>query len=177
MNGNLCPHCRTPNRPSSRFCIKCGTPLPGGRAAGEPDLCPRCRVPVRPGARFCPTCGYPLRGGASAARGAPAADADERKFVVQWPGGRTEKHILSKNVVYVGRAPSNDIVLNFPTVSAQHLRLDVTSSGIRVTDLGSTNGTQLNGRHIPPNAAQPLQPGDVMRVGDLRGNWVSMIFG
>jgi len=174
MNGNLCPHCRTPNRPGSRFCIKCGTPLPGGKPAGGTDLCPRCRVPVRPGARFCPACGYPLKGVPSAARPAPSADADGRKLVVQWPGGKTEKHTLSQNLVYVGRDPSNDIVLNFPTVSAQHLRLDMTSGGVRVTDLDSTNGTQLNGRRIPPNTAQPLQPGDVMRVGDLRGNWVSM---
>jgi len=170
MNGNLCPHCHTPNRPGSRFCIKCGKLLTVSQAAGASALCPRCRVPVRQGARFCPACGYPLSGPPAAAAGSSVGPT----LVVRWPGGQTEEHALAKQVVYVGRATSNDIVLNFPTVSAQHLRLDVAASGIRIMDLGSTNGTQLNGRRISPNVLQSWRPGDVIRVGDLRGNSVSM---
>ena len=169
MNANLCPHCHTPNRPGSRFCIKCGKSLPANQTIGVHTLCPRCRVPVRPGARFCPACGYPLQ-----APPAAAPPAGCPTLVVRWPGGRTEEHALTKNVIQVGRSPGNDIVLNFPTVSARHLRLDVAASGIRVTDLESTNGTQLNGRRIPPNVPQPWEPGDVIRVGDPHGNSVSM---
>ncbi len=172
MSENICPHCRTPNRPGSRFCIKCGQALAGSPGGGTTVFCPQCRVPVRMGARFCPTCGYPLKGIPAAAKKAPSAAV--ATLVVRWPGGQTEEHALSKQVVYVGRASSNDLVLNFPTVSSQHLKLDVSAGGVRVTDLNSTNGTQLNGRRVPPNVAQPWRPADVIRVGDLRGNSVSM---
>jgi ABC-type multidrug transport system ATPase subunit/pSer/pThr/pTyr-binding forkhead associated (FHA) protein len=172
MIENICPHCRTPNRPGSRFCIKCGRAMAASPGGGTTVFCPQCRVPVRMGARFCPTCGYPLKGVPAAARKAPSGDVPT--LVVRWPGGQTEEHALSKQVVYVGRASSNDIVLNFPTVSSQHLKLDVSAGGVRVTDLNSTNGTQLNGQQISPNVAQPWRTADVIRVGDLRGNSVSM---
>jgi len=169
MNGNLCPHCHTPNRPGSRFCIKCGKSLAASAVSAR---CPQCGSPARHGAHFCPTCGCSLISPPPDAGKTPSAGLPI--LVARWPGGRTEEHTLPKKVVHVGRSPSNDVVLNFPTVSAQHLRLDVTTSGIQVTDLGSTNGTQLNGRRISANVPQPWQPGDVIRVGDLHGNSVSM---
>jgi pSer/pThr/pTyr-binding forkhead associated (FHA) protein len=46
--------------------------------------------------------------------------------------------------------------------SAQHARIDPRQDGVWVEDLGSTNGTFLNGERI---TAERLQPGDVVRVG------------
>jgi ABC-type multidrug transport system ATPase subunit/pSer/pThr/pTyr-binding forkhead associated (FHA) protein len=96
-------------------------------------------------------------------------------LVVRWPGGRSEEHRLSKPVLMLGRAPQNDIVLNYPTVSGQHLRLDVSSGGLQITDLGSTNGTMLRGRRIPSGVPHPVREGEVIRVGDLHGNSVSIV--
>jgi ABC-type multidrug transport system ATPase subunit/pSer/pThr/pTyr-binding forkhead associated (FHA) protein len=93
---------------------------------------------------------------------------------VRWPGGRSEEHPLAKPVVTIGRAPGNDILLNFPTVSSNHLRLEVSTGALRITDLRSTNGTQLNGRRIQPDTPHPIQAGDVIRIGDLHGNSLSM---
>ena len=177
MDSRLCPHCHTPNRPDGRFCINCGKSLAADQTAVVSAICPQCQVSVRQEARFCPSCGYPLKdlqkdphttAGEAPPPGLPT-------LVVRWPGGRTEKHTLSRKAIQVGRVPGNDIVLDFPTLSARHLRLDVTESGILVTDLNSTNGTQLNGQRIRPNVPQTWQIGDVLRVGDLHGNSLSMI--
>lgn len=173
MSSKPCPHCQTPNRPSARFCANCGQSLAADQTVAPSANCPHCQAPVPQKAPLCPICGYPLQGrpavtGKMELAGLPT-------LVVRWPGGQTEKHELSPEAIYIGRVPGNDIVLSFPTVSARHLRLDVTPGEILVTDLNSTNGTQLNGQQIPPSVPQPWQLGDVIRVGDLRGNSVSMI--
>jgi len=55
---------------------------------------------------------------------------------------------LVGDVITIGRAPSSDVVIDDPTVSAQHASLTKTPSGYRLKDLGSTNGTQINGVSI-----------------------------
>jgi pSer/pThr/pTyr-binding forkhead associated (FHA) protein len=66
----------------------------------------------------------------------------------------------------IGRAPSNDIVIDHPTVSAQHARLAKSPSGYRIKDLESTNGTQINGVSI--GDAQ-LKDGAEIRFGYITG--------
>ena len=46
-------------------------------------------------------------------------------------------------VITVGRAAENQVIVPDPAVSRRHLRLIVTSNGVVVEDLGSTNGTYL----------------------------------
>ncbi|MBA3275704.1 MAG: DUF3662 and FHA domain-containing protein [Chloroflexia bacterium] len=60
--------------------------------------------------------------------------------------GRT--FIVPPGTTSVGRAPENDIVLDFPDVSRRHARIECGRDGIRVQDLNSTNGTRLNGDAI-----------------------------
>jgi len=69
----------------------------------------------------------------------------------------------------IGRAPENDVVLPDPNVSRQHLVVWSTPRGAFVRDLGSQNGTYLNGRRI--GAGPEMVPsGTLVRVGvtDLR---------
>jgi ABC-type multidrug transport system ATPase subunit len=96
-------------------------------------------------------------------------------LIVRWMGGNSQRYPLDVPIVTVGRATNNDVVINHPTVSGKHLSLGMTSGGLTVTDLNSTNGTQLNGQRIPPNTPQPFKVGDVLRIGDLTGNWVSLV--
>jgi ABC-type multidrug transport system ATPase subunit/pSer/pThr/pTyr-binding forkhead associated (FHA) protein len=103
------------------------------------------------------------------------ASRGRRKLVVRWPGGQTEEHELSQAVISVGRSGSNDIVLDYPTVSKRHLRLELSKDEVRVTDLRSTNGTMLRGRFIPPETPSAWHPGEVIRVGDVRGNSISLV--
>ena len=68
---------------------------------------------------------------------------------------------LTKEVTLLGRDVTNDIALGDSEVSRQHARLTRTPGGIVVEDLGSTNGTFINGeRLVAPR---------VMAMGDLLG--------
>lgn len=193
-----CPNCGTPNVASARFCVKCSQPLSAQPATppGSVSACPRCNVPLRMTARFCPSCGYnvaqplpvgapsgvpPQPSGEPPSAGSPgpgtqllSAATGVNDLVIRWMGGNSEQHSLDKPMMTVGRAPDNDIVINHPAVSGHHLRLGVSASGVTVTDLNSTNGTQLNGQRIAPDAPQSIQAGDTMRIGDLTGNWISL---
>ena len=64
----------------------------------------------------------------------------------------------------VGKAPDNDLVLNDDTVSRHHCELTRVPEGIHVKDLGSTNGTKVQGARVQ-EATVP--PGSVLKVGEV----------
>ena len=64
----------------------------------------------------------------------------------------------------VGRGDPNDIPLEDEFASIQHARLESRKDGVWVEDIGSTNGTVVNGTRI--DGPRKLAPGDVIRVGD-----------
>ena len=69
----------------------------------------------------------------------------------------------------VGRGGQNDVAIDGDEfASARHVRFEPRRDGVWVYDLGSTNGTYVNGVRI--SDARKLAPGDVVRVGetDLR---------
>ena len=66
----------------------------------------------------------------------------------------------------VGRDPGCDVVLDDPAMSARHLRLTVGDAGdVSVADLGSRNGTRLEGSALEPEVPEPLRAGAVVRAG------------
>lgn len=72
---------------------------------------------------------------------------------------------LPRGVSTVGRARGCDFELSDPDVSRQHVSITVTSAGICVRDLGSTNGATLDGQSLDPDGS-PLLPGQLLRLGD-----------
>ena len=62
----------------------------------------------------------------------------------------------------VGRDPTSDLVVSERAVSRHHARFEKKESGFVVTDLGSTNGTWVNGERI---ASEKLNSGDRIRIG------------
>ena len=66
----------------------------------------------------------------------------------------------------IGSDSSNDLVLDDPAVSSLHCVLDAFPAGWSVRDLGSRNGTAVNGERI--SAEQALKPGDEIRIGKTR---------
>ena len=82
------------------------------------------------------------------------------------PAGRVE---LKMAEVTIGRAPDNRYVLADQQVSGHHavIRSSPDGPGHTITDLGSMNGTFLNGQpqRLNPNIAYPLKPGEKIRVG------------
>ena len=67
--------------------------------------------------------------------------------------------------VVVGRSPGADIVIPTDYVSGRHARFTLMGSSLMVEDLGSTNGTKLNGERI--TGAASCSPGDVVTIGDI----------
>jgi transcriptional regulator with GAF, ATPase, and Fis domain len=64
----------------------------------------------------------------------------------------------------IGKAPDNDLVLNDDTVSRHHCELVRTGDGIQVKDLGSTNGTKIDGTRIHEAT---IASGSVLKVGEI----------
>lgn len=63
----------------------------------------------------------------------------------------------------IGRAPGSDLHLNDDFVSAKHARVTPINDTAVLEDLGSTNGTLLNGRRV--STPQNLVPGDKIDIG------------
>lgn len=53
-------------------------------------------------------------------------------------------------------------------VSRLHATIQMAPQGVTVTDLGSVNGTCINGEEIPQHIPQPLAHGDVLTLGKMR---------
>jgi len=87
-------------------------------------------------------------------------------LVLDYEGLDVITHELICDAATIGSAPSNDIVIDHPTVSAQHARLTKSQSGYRLKDLESTNGTQINGVSI---SDAPLKDGAEIRFGYITG--------
>jgi hypothetical protein len=64
----------------------------------------------------------------------------------------------------LGRAGSADIHVEDPFASSVHARIFPHDGFMHVEDMGSTNGTYLNGRQL--KKAQQLKPADTIRIGD-----------
>ena len=74
-------------------------------------------------------------------------------------------HVDILGPVVIGRSPSSDIVISEPFVSATHARFTLQGPALVLEDLGSTNGTTVNGQPISDPVA--LNENDVVTVGDV----------
>lgn len=79
------------------------------------------------------------------------------------PFGRWE---LGAGVVTIGRLASNSIILNDTRASSRHAELRPDGIGYILIDLGSTNGTRVNGQPIAAHTPHMLRGGDVITIGD-----------
>jgi len=67
--------------------------------------------------------------------------------------------------VAIGRSPDCAVTLNDASVSREHARLMTTEGAARIADLGSHNGTRVNGERV--KGARALASGDVIAIGDI----------
>ncbi len=83
------------------------------------------------------------------------------RLIVTHQGTVIKEYDLTKEKITVGRKPSNDIVLDDPTVSGVHAAF-LHMQHTYVEDMNSTNGIKLNGKEI--NKRQ-LNHGDLVQIG------------
>ena len=90
-------------------------------------------------------------------------------FVLRFRLGEGEWQIyklLGENTL-IGRGDDNDLVLDHREVSRHHLRLRLHDDVFQLIDLESSNGTQLDGIALASQIATPLQPGQIIEVGNF----------
>jgi ABC-type multidrug transport system ATPase subunit/pSer/pThr/pTyr-binding forkhead associated (FHA) protein len=116
-----------------------------------------------------------LQGGMPSSPGASAAAAPQRTMfgTFDLAGG-------GKSIAIIGRLPTCDIALPYPQVSARHTSVMKSPDGnILVGDLGSTNGTYVNGQRLVPGQPMAVPPKTKIFVGpypmivDLQGNAIT----
>jgi class 3 adenylate cyclase len=75
---------------------------------------------------------------------------------------------LAEGVV-VGRGMGQcDLVVAHATVSRRHARLSLVGDTLRIEDLGSTNGTSVDGKPVRPGFPMAAEPGSTIRLGDVK---------
>jgi pSer/pThr/pTyr-binding forkhead associated (FHA) protein len=85
------------------------------------------------------------------------------KLVVVQVGTSDQEYELNKASITLGRDMTNDVILGDARVSRNHARLECSQSGCTVIDLGSSNGTRLNGNRIEKAI---LSAGDTISIGN-----------
>ena len=80
---------------------------------------------------------------------------------------------LGPTIIQVGRAPTNQLVMNDLEVSWLHAQICPQGQGYIVIDLGSTNGTFVNGQKLSPNAPHRLNDGDIVRFGNTSFSYLA----
>ena len=150
-------------------------------------ICPNCQNPEMPGAIFCQRCGSNLD---TLIQNQPAAP-----FYNRMPKTQSEQApmvnislsvvdagqvlpLLGKNEYTIGRIsydqpilPDVDLSSFFAYekgVSRMHISVRISGRKVSVTDLGSINGTQLNGKKILPHQSYPLDHGDFLTLGKMK---------
>jgi hypothetical protein len=78
---------------------------------------------------------------------------------------------MEKAELILGRSEENDVSLSDPDVSRQHARLERTAAGWQVVDMGSTNGTFVEGTKLLPGVPEVLSSGQTLRIGPYFIHW------
>ncbi len=86
-------------------------------------------------------------------------------------GESQEKTLTSETMIQggglIGRNPQCDLVLNSPEVSRVHGRIFCKEGHYYFTDLGSTDGSQVNSEKAKTNQSFLLAPNDIIRIGEF----------
>jgi pSer/pThr/pTyr-binding forkhead associated (FHA) protein len=162
-----CSQCGSQNADNAKFCSQCGSPL------AQPQETPAEPIDSTTTITFgADAPADPDEKGSLAPADAAAVDAlpnGSALLVVQRGPGAGSRYLLDTDLSTVGRHPESDIFLDDITVSRRHVefRRDEADAGgtFRVHDVGSLNGTYVNGDRVDDAA---LQNGDEVRIGKFR---------
>jgi pSer/pThr/pTyr-binding forkhead associated (FHA) protein len=95
------------------------------------------------------------------------------KLLISLPDGEVT-HELVETVITIGRSPENILQIEDVSVSSLHAQLTLSEDGdYSLVDVGSTNGTELNGKPIAAEEEHKLQDGDKVLFGKIGASYVS----
>ena len=84
---------------------------------------------------------------------------------IQQPGKKLEIYPIRSEVITLGAADKNDIMLDDPYISSRHLKIIYQQGKLQVLDVGSTNGTYVNGVKV---REAELEEGATIKVGNCQ---------
>jgi hypothetical protein len=108
----------------------------------------------------------------------PRMPADERGLIVLDPGDADldiGAYVPIAGEILIGRGAGCDLQLDDPFVSSEHAQVIVHTDGTVFVDLGSTNGSRVNGD--PVTAPITLFDGDVVQLGSVRLRYAATVNG
>jgi pSer/pThr/pTyr-binding forkhead associated (FHA) protein len=144
----FCTHCGHPNKDEARFCAQCGRPL-----HGDPTL---SLTPVEAEDEAHEEFPFPH----------DELESGQGLLLVKRGPNAGSTFLLEKETTTVGRDTDSDVFLDDVTVSRTHAVLDRRVDGaFFVRDVGSLNGTYLNGEQIDETK---LASGDEVQIGKFK---------
>ncbi len=158
-----CSQCGSQNSDNARFCSQCGTPL--APATSEPTPNEESATTVTFGAPAKAESDERAKLNQADAAAVDALPSGSALLVVQRGPGAGSRYLLDTDLSTVGRHPESDIFLDDITVSRRHVEFRRQEGTFRVHDVGSLNGTYLNGDRVDD---VELQSGDEVRIGKFR---------
>ena len=88
-----------------------------------------------------------------------------RLFISEGPM-KDQTFDFKQKTVFIGRSSTNDIQINDIKLSRKHLKVFKTGESFSIEDLGSTNGTLLNGEMITPGKSYEVTERDTIVIGN-----------
>ena len=98
----------------------------------------------------------------------PAAKALKSVAILKKVEGISDSIEIAPGLITLGRRAGNSLVLADPYLSGKHAEIRAEGGAVTLTDLGSTNGTFVNGQRLAANEKQALEEGDEIQLGQTR---------
>ncbi len=87
------------------------------------------------------------------------------KLITRSSSGEENEYLLTNETMTIGRKPSNDIPIDNLSISGRHAQVITILEDSFLEDLGSTNGTYVNGKLVKKHA---LENGDIITLGKFQ---------
>jgi transcriptional regulator with PAS, ATPase and Fis domain len=88
------------------------------------------------------------------------------RLVATWNGGTLSRDLPASGAITIGRGEDADVVIDDASVSRLHARLEI-GPELVVEDLGSSNGTFVEGKKLAPRARAVLGPASLVELGSV----------
>ncbi len=124
--------------------------------------CPVCHTPNPPSESYCMDCGFMLTSAPVDVSDMPKPESVGK--LVSSDG--TLEFPLKRGENTIGREAA-DVLLNNSTVSRKHGRVFVEDAGIFIEDIGSANGTFIDGVKLEPNQRAEIKDGSEITIGSV----------